>query len=165
MLFYVWHLDYNKTCVKRPLSKNGFQDWLLLNAGRKYCRMPLQYFQPSLSYHLSLRYCFYLFLSGFFTQVLLYAKMCEEYLRSVGGTISLSSLSFKGKGLPYVVMRSISLLSPSTTLYVSQSTRISVKNNASNFKLKVYNKSLWVFCDLQSHCVFPSQHEYLVKTM
>ena len=35
---------------------------------------------------------------------------CVEYLRSVGGTISLSSLSFRGKGLPYVVMRSISLL-------------------------------------------------------
>ena len=56
----------------------------------------------------------------------------KNYLRSVGGTISLSSLSFKGKGLPYIVMRSISLLSPSTTLCVSQSTRISVKNNASN---------------------------------
>ena len=92
----------------------------------------LQYFRPSLSYHLSLRYLFYLFLSGRFTQVLLYAKMCEEYLRSVGGTISLSSLSFKGKGLPYVVMRSVSMLSPSTTLCVSQSTRISGKNNASN---------------------------------
>ena len=34
--------SYRKTCVKRPLSKrqkNGFQDWLLLNAGQKYCRM------------------------------------------------------------------------------------------------------------------------------
>ena len=33
---------YNKTCVKRPLSKRpktGFQDQLLLNAGQKYCRM------------------------------------------------------------------------------------------------------------------------------
>ena len=70
---------------------------------------------------------FCLFMSGHFTQVLLYAKMCEEYLRSVGGTFSLSSLSFRGKGLPYIVMRSISLLSPSTTLCVSQSTRISVK--------------------------------------
>ena len=76
----------------------------------------LQYFRPSLSYHLSLRSLFYLLLSGRFTQVLLYVKMCEEYLRSVGRTISLSSLSFKGKGLPYVVMRSKSLLSPSHTL-------------------------------------------------
>ena len=34
---------------------------------------------------------------------------CQEYLRSVGGTISLSSLSFRGKGLPYVTMRSTSV--------------------------------------------------------
>ena len=35
-------VSYNKTCVKRPLSKrpkNGFQDQLSLNAGQKYCRM------------------------------------------------------------------------------------------------------------------------------
>ena len=34
--------QYSKTCVKRPLSKrqkNCFQDQLLLNAGKKYCRM------------------------------------------------------------------------------------------------------------------------------
>ena len=33
---------YSKTCVKRPLSnrpKIGFQDQLLLNGGKKYCRM------------------------------------------------------------------------------------------------------------------------------
>ena len=33
---------YSKTCLKRPLikkTKNGFQDWLSLNAGQKYCRM------------------------------------------------------------------------------------------------------------------------------
>ena len=38
---------YSKTCVKRPLSKRqkiGFQDWLSLNAGQKYCRMlPLEH--------------------------------------------------------------------------------------------------------------------------
>ena len=37
----------------------GFQDRYSLNAGQKYCRMLqesiLQYFRPSLSYHLSLR--------------------------------------------------------------------------------------------------------------
>ena len=41
---------------RRP--KIGFQDRLSLNAGQKYCRMLqesiLQYFRPSLSYHLSL---------------------------------------------------------------------------------------------------------------
>ena len=34
----------------------------------------LQYFRPSLSYHLSLRSLFCLFLSGHFTQVLLYCQ-------------------------------------------------------------------------------------------
>ena len=49
-------LTYNKTCVKRPLSK---RDQLSLNA---------------LSYLLSLRSLFCLFLSGRFTQVLLYTS-------------------------------------------------------------------------------------------
>ena len=88
MLFCVMHLDYSKTCVKQPPLKRPKKGSIL------------QYFQPSLSHLLSLRYLFYPFLSGRFTQVLLYAKMCEEYLSSVGGTISLSSLFFRGKGLP-----------------------------------------------------------------
>ena len=65
---------YSETCVKRPLSKRqkiGFQDQLSLNAGRKYCRI----LQPSLSYHLLLRYLFCLFLSGLFTHVLLYVSV------------------------------------------------------------------------------------------
>ena len=65
--------EYSKTCVKTPLSKSpkiGFQDQLSLNAGQKYCII-LQYFRPSLSYHLSLSYLFFLFLSGRFTQFLL----------------------------------------------------------------------------------------------
>ena len=80
----VLEIKYSKTCVKRPLSKRpkiGFKDQLSLNAGQKYCRMLqgsilqgsiLQYFQPSLCYHLSLRSLFCPFLSGRFTQVLLY---------------------------------------------------------------------------------------------
>ena len=40
----------------------------------------LQYFQPSLSYHLSLRPYFCLFLSGRFTQVLLYCMLCHHTL-------------------------------------------------------------------------------------
>ena len=59
---------------RRP--KIGFQDRLSLNAGQKYCRMLkqsiLQYFRPSLSYHLSLRPLICLFLSGCLRQVLLY---------------------------------------------------------------------------------------------
>ena len=54
----------------------GLQDQLLLNAGQRYCRMLqesiLQYSRPSLSYHFSLRFFICLFLSGRFTQVLLY---------------------------------------------------------------------------------------------
>ena len=56
---------------RRP--KVGFQGRLSLNAGQKYCRMSiLQYFRPSLSYHLSLRPLFCLILSGCLRQVLLY---------------------------------------------------------------------------------------------
>ena len=77
-------LLYSKTCLKRPLkeiTKIGFQDQLSLNAGEKYCRM-LQWehsaiFQPSLSYHLSLRSMFCLFLSDRLRQVLQYMK-CQN---------------------------------------------------------------------------------------
>ena len=46
----------------------------------------LQYFLPSLSYHLSLRsLLFYLFLSGRFTQVLLYVAIFKVILDCVMG--------------------------------------------------------------------------------
>ena len=71
-------LQYSKTCVKRPLSKrpkNGFQDQLSLNSCQKYCRM-LQGEQSAilseLSYYMSLRSLFCLFLNGSLRQVLLY---------------------------------------------------------------------------------------------
>ena len=74
---------YSKTWLKRSLkmmSEIGFQDQLSLNARQKYCRMLswsiLQYFSPSLNYHLSLRSLFCLFLSGCFRQVLLYITFC-----------------------------------------------------------------------------------------
>ena len=66
------------SCVKRPLSKRpkiGFQDQLSLNAGQKYCRMLREHsaiLSTFLSYHLSLRSLFCLFLNGHFTQALLY---------------------------------------------------------------------------------------------
>ena len=49
---------YSKTCLKQPLSKIPkmfFQDQLSLNAGKSIaeCSNILQYFRPSLSYHLS----------------------------------------------------------------------------------------------------------------
>ena len=55
------------------IQKLGFEDRLLLNACQKYCRMLqksiLKYFRPSLSYHLSSRHSFGLFLSGRLIQV------------------------------------------------------------------------------------------------
>ena len=57
-------------------TKNGFQDGLSLNAGQKYCRMLQREHSAILSTFiklpLSLRPYFCLFLSGRFTQVLLY---------------------------------------------------------------------------------------------
>ena len=78
---------YSKTCLKRRLKRRpkiGFQDQLLLNAGQKYCRMLqesiLQYFRPSISYHLSLRPLFCLFLSGRLRQVLLYWGTTQRWV-------------------------------------------------------------------------------------
>ena len=59
-------ITHSKTCLKRPLqkkTKNCFSRPIIVNAGQKYCRILswsiLQYFRPSLSYHL-----FCLFLSA-----------------------------------------------------------------------------------------------------
>ena len=78
-----WQLLTRTFTVKPALSghtkrrpKIVFQDRLSLNAGQKYCRMLqesiLQYFRPSLSYHLSLRHLIHLFLSCCLRQVLMY---------------------------------------------------------------------------------------------
>ena len=73
---------YRKTCVQRPLSKDRklvFKtDYRLMQA-----KSILQYFRPSLRCHLSLRPLFCLFLSGRFTQVLLYSA-CFELLNIYG---------------------------------------------------------------------------------
>ena len=62
------------------------------NAGQKYCRMLqesiLQYFRPSLSYHLSLRPLFCLILSGRLRPVLLYFQRSN----STRGSMSLCCL-------------------------------------------------------------------------
>ena len=87
-----------KATVKPVLSGNSkrrpkivFQDRLLLNAGQKYCRMLpesiLQYFQPSLSYHFSLRSLFCLVLSGHLRPVL-------PYINNVYSTYMGQHISF-----------------------------------------------------------------------
>ena len=69
---------YSKTCVKRPLSKDKKMvfktDYCLMQVKSiAQCSKEslLQYFRPSLSYQLSLRSLFFIFLNGRFTQVLL----------------------------------------------------------------------------------------------
>ena len=71
---------FSKSCLKWPpktKTKIGFQDRLSLNAGQKYCRMLCNTFEPSFSYHLSLRHLFGLFLSGRLRHVLLF--MCAGW--------------------------------------------------------------------------------------
>ena len=97
-------LTYSKTCVKQKISKRpkiGFQDQLSLNAGQKYSKehsaIPwsiLQYFQPSLSYHLSSRSLFCVFWSGNFTQDLLYYQGAQW----LSGRVLDSRLNRKGRG-------------------------------------------------------------------
>ena len=77
--FKMKYVSYSKTCVKRRPPKRpkiGFQDNYHLMQVKSIAECSkgsiLQYFRPSLSYHLSLRSLFCLFLSGCFTQVLLY---------------------------------------------------------------------------------------------
>ena len=70
---------YSKTCVNGHSQKDRqlvFKTNYHLMQVKSIAECPkgsiLQYFRPSLGYHLSLRSLFCLFLSGCFTQVLLY---------------------------------------------------------------------------------------------
>ena len=76
---------YSKTCVKQLLSKDRklvFKTSYHLMQAESIAECSkgsiLQYFQPSLSSHLSLRSLFCLFLSGHFTQVLLYVADIQK---------------------------------------------------------------------------------------
>ena len=73
----------------QSILQNVPREWLLLNAGQKFCRMLqesiLQYFPPSLSDNLSLRLLFCLFLSGRLRQVILYA--CQNSKQGIGKTL------------------------------------------------------------------------------
>ena len=72
------NLMYSKTCEKRPLSKDRK---LVFKTNYHLMQVKsgsiLRYFRPSLSYHMSLRSLFCLFLSGRFTQVLLQSSLYE----------------------------------------------------------------------------------------
>ena len=70
-------LDYSKTCVKMPLSKKQkmvFKTYYRLMQVKSNTECS-KGFRPSLSYHLSLKALFSLFLSVRFTQVLLYINL------------------------------------------------------------------------------------------
>ena len=96
---------YSKTCLKRPLKKdqNKFQDRLSLNVGQKYCRMLqesiLQYFRPSLSYHLSLRplFCLSIAVLERFYYTYMQGKTRQKLI--------LNNLTANGPGLWYVEFR------------------------------------------------------------
>ena len=67
--------DYSKPCLKQPLNKNTK---MVCNTDYRFMQVKsiveesiLQYFRPSLSYHLPLRPLFCIFLSGCLKQVLL----------------------------------------------------------------------------------------------
>ena len=77
-------LVYSKTCLKRPLkmkTKTWFSRQILAKCRSKVLQKEsiLQYFRPSLSYNLSLRPLFCLFLSDHLRQVLLYNKAPIKY--------------------------------------------------------------------------------------
>ena len=78
---------YNKTCVKRPLSKRPksvFKTNYRLMQVKSITECSkwsiLQYFRPSLRYQLLLRSLFCLFLSGRFTHILLYIFLIVPYV-------------------------------------------------------------------------------------
>ena len=84
---YIFDLITVKPVLRGHLKRRpkiGFQYWLSLNAGQKYCRMlqesNLQYFWSSLSYHFVFKALFCLFLSGRWRQVLLYILFTEDFL-------------------------------------------------------------------------------------
>ena len=77
-------MHWSKTCLKRPLkknTKNGFQDWLSLNAGQKYCRMLQGEHSAMLSTFIKLPFVIKtivcLFLSGRLRQVILYKWLAD----------------------------------------------------------------------------------------
>ena len=74
-------LIYSKTCVEQPLSKRpkiGFQYQLLLNAGRKYCRMLQEEHSAILLTFIKLPFVIKIFVLSIFTQLLLYTGTLQK---------------------------------------------------------------------------------------
>ena len=90
-------LDVSKTCVKQPLSKRSkfdFQDQLLLNACQKHCRVLQGEHSAILLAFIKLPFVIKIFvlsfLSGRFTQVLLYMYLSPFDDVHILGTFGIS---------------------------------------------------------------------------
>ena len=101
---YTWLWPYSKTCIKRPFSKRpkiGFQDQLSLNAGQKYCRMLQEEHSAIISTFIKLPFVtkslFCLFLSGCFTQVILYLYQLNCLTLTSDKYICKNKFPFLGK--------------------------------------------------------------------
>ena len=112
---------YSKTCIKRPLS-NG--------------EHILQYFRPSLGYHLSLRSLFCLFLNGPFIQDLLYMYFCffadvVVLLQSVSNQVW--AVPSRDPGVPYraIYGSAITGISSQVTLHVTLHATVNFPNTTS----------------------------------
>ena len=87
---YFQTVQYSKICNQRPLKKKtkiGFQEQSSINAGQKYYRILswsiLQYVRPSLSYPISLRPLFCLFMSDRLRQVFCIKVLKHEQRKPV----------------------------------------------------------------------------------
>ena len=91
MVYKIWCAQYSKTSVKQQLLKRtkiGFQDQLLLNVGRKYCRMLKEEHSAILSTLIKLPFVIkifvlsifeWLFYTGFTVLLcLIWLKMCAS---------------------------------------------------------------------------------------
>ena len=119
----VLYSKYSLTCVNLPLSKRqkiGFQNQLLLNAGQKYGRMLLGEHSAILLTIIKLLFVIcifvFVFLSGHFTQVLLYTF--EECSGSVGRALDWGSKGF----VSLIISASHCVVTLSKALYLLLST-------------------------------------------
>ena len=108
--FSKFYTIFGKMCTAKPVlsghskrrPKIGFQDRLWLNAGQKLLQNEsiLQYFRPALSYHLSLRPLFCLFLSGRLRQVLTVDDSAGQLLKQYSGCLISPATSVKQRSNP-----------------------------------------------------------------
>ena len=94
------YTKYSKTCIKQLLSKRlkiDFQDQISLNAGQKYCKMLQGEHSAILLTFIKLSFVIKVFvlsfLSGRFTQVLLYKYKIRKKLRAKFRPVHVDQMS------------------------------------------------------------------------